>query len=238
MPKRNIKSKKSKKSKKSRKYFKKNKTTKRKHQKHSARKGSRKFSKRVKGGDLPPNQGPQRPNQDDEMFIEREGQNNEDEDIGQQVNQLITRILDLGLVEQNTRPEIVYNVMTRIITLWNYVFDLYREGHLTEENLDHLRVIIDTIYDRLVRVTSQDTPFIHGDGEEPLPEIINIRSSAILSDLFNYVANITSNDPQTRINDIIVVGDYETTYGQIPDEDNPDFDTDDGSTVNEMDVSQ
>jgi hypothetical protein len=87
-------------------------------------------------------------------------------------------------------------------------------------------------------VTSQDTQFIHGDGEEPLPEIINIRSSAILSDLFNYVANITSNDPQTRINDIIVVGDYETTYGQIPDEDNPDFDTDDGSTVNEMDVSQ
>jgi hypothetical protein len=234
MPKKSIKSKKSKNSKK---YFKKNKTTKRKHQKHSARKGSRKFSKRVKGGDLPPNKRPQEPN--DEMFIEREGQN-EDEDIGQQVNQLITRVLDLGLIEQNTRPEIVYNVMTRMITLWNYVFDLYREGHLTEENVDHLRVIIDTIYDRLVRVTSQDTPFIHGEGEEPIPEIINIRSSAILGDLFDYVANITSNDPQTRINDVIVVGDYETTYGQIPDEDNPDFQSDDeeGSQNDAMDVEQ
>jgi hypothetical protein len=228
MPKRNIKSKKSKK------YSKKNKTTKRKY-KRSARKSIRKFSKRTRGGDLPPNKRPQEPNE--EMFIERE-QQNDDENIGQQVNQLITRILDLGLIEQNTRPEIVYNVMTRIITLWNYVFNMYREGVLTEENVDHLRVIIDTIYDRLVRVTSQDTQFIHGDGEEPLPEIINIRSSAILSDLFDYVANITSTDPESRINDIIVVGDYETTYGQIPDEDNPDFDTDDGSTVNEMDVSQ
>lgn len=233
MPKRSIKGKKSKNSKK---YSKKNKTTKRKH-KHSARKGSRKFSKRVKGGDLPPNKGSQEPNE--EMFIEREGQN-DDEDIGQQVNQLITRILDLGLVEQNTRPEIVYNVMTRIITLWNYVFDMYREGHLTEENVDHLRVIIDTIYDRLVRVTSQDTPFIHGEGEEPLPEIINIRSSAILGDLFDYVANITSNDPQNRVNDVIVVGDYDTTYGQIPDEDNPDFQSDDeeGSQNDAMDVEQ
>jgi len=234
MPKKSIKSKKSKNSKK---YSKKNKTTKRKHQKHVAHKGSRKFSKRVKGGDLPPNKRSQEPNE--EMFIERE-QQNEDEDIGQQVNQLITRILDLGLVEQNTRPEIVYNVMTRIITLWNNVFDMYREGVLTEENVDQSRVIIDSIYDRLVRVTSQDTPFIHGDGEEPLPEIINIRSSAILSDLFNYVANITSNDPQTRINDVIVVGDYDTTYGQIPDEDNPDFESDDeeGSQNDAMDVEQ
>ena len=195
------------------------------------------FSKRVKGGDLPPNKRSQEPNE--EMFIEIE-QQNDDEDIGQQVNQLITRILDLGLVEQNTRPEIVYNVMTRIITLWNYLFDMYREGVLTEENVDQSRVIIDSIYDRLVRVTSQDTPFIHGDGEEPLPEIINIRSSAILSDLFNYVANITSNDPQTRTNDVIVVGDYETTYGQIPDEDNPDFESDDeeGSQNDAMDVEQ
>jgi len=234
MPKKSIKSKKSKNSKK---YSKKNKTTKRKHQKHVAHKGSRKFSKRVKGGDLPPNKRSQEPNE--EMFIERE-QQNDDEDIGQQVNQLITRILDLGLVEQNTRPEIVYNVMTRIITLWNNVFDMYREGVLTEENVDQSRVIIDSIYDRLVRVTSQDTPFIHGDGEEPLPEIINIRSSAILSDLFNYVANITSNDPQTRINDVIVVGDYDTTYGQIPDEDNPDFESDDeeGSQNDAMDVEQ
>ncbi len=234
MPKKSIKSKKSKNSKK---YSKKNKTTKRKHQKHVARKGSRKFSKRVKGGDLPPNKRSQEPNE--EMFIEIE-QQNDDEDIGQQVNQLITRILDLGLVEQNTRPEIVYNVMTRIITLWNYVFDMYREGVLTEENVDQSRVIIDSIYDRLVRVTSQDTPFIHGDGEEPLPEIINTRSSAILSDLFNYVANITSNDPQTRTNDVIVVGDYETTYGQIPDEDNPDFESDDeeGSQNDAMDVEQ
>jgi len=234
MPKKSIKSKKSKNSKK---YSKKNKTTKRKHQKHVAHKGSRKFSKRVKGGDLPPNKRSQEPNE--EMFIETE-QQNDDEDIGQQVNQLITRILDLGLVEQNTRPEIVYNVMTRIITLWNYVFDMYREGVLTEENVDQSRVIIDSIYDRLVRVTSQDTPFIHGDGEEPLPEIINTRSSAILSDLFNYVANITSNDPQTRTNDVIVVGDYETTYGQIPDEDNPDFQSDDeeGSQNDAMDVEQ
>jgi hypothetical protein len=128
--------------------------------------------------------------------------------------------------------------MTRIITLWNYVFGLYREGHLTEDNVNNIRVIIDTIYDRVVRVTSQDTPVIHGDGEEPIPEIINIRSSAILGDLFDYVANITSNDPQTRINDVIVVGDYETTYGQIPDEDNPDFETDDDVSGDEMNVSQ
>ena len=228
MPKRYIKSKKS------NKYSKKNKTTKRKY-KRSARKSIRKFSKRTRGGDLPPNKHPQEPNE--EMFIERE-QQNEDEDIGQQVNQLITRVLDLGLIEQNTRPEVVYNVMTRIITLWNYVFDMYREGVLTEENVDQTRVIIDSIYDRLVRVTSQDTQFIHGDGEEPLPEIINIRSSAILSDLFDYVANITSTEPQTRINDVIVVEDYETTYGQIPDEDNPDFESDDGSSGDEMDVSQ
>ena len=232
MPKKSIKSKKSKNSKK---YFKKNKTAKRKHQKHGARKGiRRRISKRVKGGDLPPNKGSQEP--DEEMFIEREEQNN-DEDIGQQVNQLITRILDVGLVEQNTRPEFVYNVMTRMITLWNYVFDLYREGHLTEENVDHIRVIIDTIYDRVVRVTSQDTQFIHGEGEEPLPEIINRRSSAILSDLFDYVANITSTDPESRINDVIAVGDYETTYGQIPDEDHPDFESDDGNEDG-MDTSQ
>lgn len=231
MPKRNIKSKKSKNS---RKYSKKNKATKRKHQKNGARKGSRRISKRIKGGDLPPNQGPQRP--DEEMFIEREGQN-DDEDVGQQVNQLITRILDLGLIEQDTRPEFVYNAMTRIITLWNYVYELYREGVLTEENVDHLRVIIDTIYDRIVRVTPQESAFIHGEGEEPLPEIINRRSSAILSDLFDYVANITSTDPESRVNDIIVVGDYETAYGQIPDEDHPDFESDDGNEDG-MDTSQ
>jgi hypothetical protein len=234
MPKKNIKSKKSKNYKK---YSKKNKTIKRKH-KRTIRRGIRTFSKRTRGGDLPPNQRPQRPNDDEEMFIDRELQNN-DEDVGQQVNQLITRILDLGFIEQNTRPEFVYDVMTRIITLWNYVFELYREGILTEDNVDHTRVIIDTIYDRVVRVTSQDTPVIHGDGEEPLPEIVNIRSSAILSDLFDYVANITSTDPQTRINDVIVVQDYETSYGEIPDEDNPDFESDDGSSNgDEMEISR
>ena len=220
------------------KYSTKNKTTKQKRkQKRSTRKGSRRISKRVKGGDLPPNKRPQEPNE--EMFIEREEQNN-DEDVGQQVNQLITRILDIGFIEQDTRPEFVYDVMTRIITLWNYVFDLYREGVLTEENVDHIRVIIDTIYDRVVRVTSQESAFIHGDGEEPLPEIINRRSSAILSDLFDYVANITSSRRENRINDIIVVGDYETTYGQIPDEDNSDFESDDeeGSQNDSMDVAE
>jgi hypothetical protein len=231
MPKRSIKNKKSIHLKK----YSKKKITKRKRS-HIRRKSNRRFSKKNRGGDLPPNQGPQRPNE--EMFTDREETQGNGEDIGQQVNQLITRILDLGFIEQNSRPEFVYDVMTRMISLWNYVFLLYREGVLTEENVNHTRVIIDSIYDRIVRVVSQDTSFVGNSQEEPLPEIINIRSSAILSDLFDYVANITSNNLQTRTNDVIVVQDYETTYGEVPDEDNPEFESDDGSSGDEMEISQ
>jgi len=234
MPKKNIKSRKSKNSKK---HSKKNKTTKRKN-KRSARKGTRKFSKRIRGGDLPSNQRPQRPN--DEMFIDREEIQGNVQDVGQEINGLILEILDLGLIEQNTRPEFVYNVMVRMLELWNYAVELHREGLLTEDDFNHMRVITDSIYDGVVRVTPQEGAFIvNQEEEEPLSEIINIRSSAILSDLFDYVANINSNNQDTRINDTVEIPDYETTYGQIPDEDNPDFETDDGSSNgDDMDVSQ
>ncbi len=230
MPKRNIKSKKSKK-------YSKKKMTKRK-QKRNIRKNNYKISKKLRGGEAPNRE--RREDSDEEMLVPPEEVQNE-EDVGQQVNQLITRILDLGFIEQDTRPEFVYNVMTRMITLWNYVFNLYTEGVLTEENVDQLRIIIDSIYDRIVRVAPQEGEVIlDQQGEEPLPEIINRRSSAILSDLFDYVANITSTDRGTRINDIIIVRDYETTYGEVPNEDNPDFTSDneeEGSQNNSMDVS-
>jgi len=236
MPKRSINRKKSKNFKK---YSKKNKTTKRK---HIARKGSRKFSKTVKGGDLPPNQrgGPPEPNE--EMFVVTE--EDEGEDIGQQINRLILEIINLGFIEQNTGPVFVYTVMVRILELWNYAVDLRREEFLTEDNLNQMRVLINAVYDGAVRVTSQEGAFIvDQEGEEPLPEIINRRSSAILSDLFDYVANIQSQDENIRINDRIEIPDYDTAYGQIPDEDNPDFQSDDeeeeeGSQNDAMDTEQ
>lgn len=211
----------------------KNRKTQKKHSRKSNRR--RRLSKRRRGGDLPSNQQPQKPNE--EMLIDPQD-GVEEVDIGQEVNAAITRILDSGTIDQNSRPETVYNIMTQMLDIWNYVNDEYRDGVLTEENVNHTRTLMNSIYDHVVRVIPQDSAIIQQDGEELLPEIINRRSSAILNDLFDYVANIHSDDVENRINDAVEIPDYDAVYGQIPDEDNPDFESDDDESVVEMDDSQ
>lgn len=211
-----------------------NRKTQKKHSRKSNRR--RRLSKRRRGGDLPSNQQPQKPNE--EMLIDPQDVGVEEVDVGQEVNAAITRILDSGTIDQNSRPETVYNIMTQMLDIWNYVNDEYRDGVLTEENVNHTRTLMNSIYDHVVRVIPQDSAIIQQDGEELLPEIINIRSSAILNDLFDYVANIHSDDVENRINDAVEIPDYDAVYGQIPDEDNPDFESDDDESVVEMDDSQ
>ena len=205
--------------------------------KHS-RKSRHRFSKKIRGGDLPSNQEPREPNE--EMLIDpRDIQDIEEETdaINEEVNYFITNVLNSSYIEQNSKPTVVYSIMVKVLEIWNRAIDQYRQGELREIDLNAIRTVINNIYDRVVKVTPQDSAFIHQDGEEPLPEIINYRSSAILEDMFDYVANIYSDDVNNRINDRIEIPNYERTYGAIPDEDKPDFDTDDGSE-DEMDTSQ
>jgi hypothetical protein len=135
-------------------------------------------------------------------------------------------------VRQNSTPEEVFSAMSAVLELWNQIFDNNPQG-LDEEHMDFARLLIDRIYDRLVRVTPQGV-VSNNDG---LPEIINRRSNAILSDFFDYVANINSDNlnPE-RINGRIEIPEYQS-YDGIPNEDHSDFESDDG-TEDEMDISQ
>lgn len=204
-------------------------TNRKRHRKYLRKSNRRRSSKRKNGGDLPSNQQPQQPNEN--MLIDPQNVGVEEIDVGQQVNAAIMRILNSGIIEQNSRPETVYNIMVQMLDIWNYVIDEYIDGVLTEDNVNHTRTLMNSIYDRVVRVIPQDSAILQQEGEEPLPEIINIRSSAILGDLFDYVANIYSDDETNRINGFVEIPDYNAVYGRFPDEENPDFESDDDSVM-------
>ena len=193
---------KNKKTKKSRKY----KTLKRKH----TRRGIRTLSTRRRGGDSQP-------------FRERQIS----QQLGQrqpQPNNPLLMLQSVPIITQESSPEQVYILMQRMIELWNFVV----MTNLDENTLGEIRTYIDDVYENKVRVVSLHT----GQVDDVLPEIMNERSSAILSDLFEFVAELDTT------NNTVVIPTL-NSYNNVPNQIHPDFEpANERDSNDEMDVSQ
>ena len=166
--------------------------------------------------------------------IDEEGEVDE-EDINELVNSLINTAFGSRpfIITQDSTPREVFDVMNAVLGLWNHYIRLHRNN---ANAIRDLRQIIGIIYDRVVRATPIGIGIFDNNGEV-LPEITNTKSSVILGEFFNYVANIDfeningvdidsenndnlviADDVHVRINGPIEIpkfDDYDTTHRQI-----------------------
>lgn len=157
-------------------------------QKHSHHK-SRRYSRKYKGG-------------------------NGDDDEKRHIETFMNRVIDIKnngpMISAISAPETVYELMVKILNLWNYVIQNIR----IPRNIDTSRNIIDNLYNDVVFAVPQEHL---GDDDEPQSEIINYKSSEILGELFHNVANISN----TNFNDVIIIPSIDIFTA--PDIDNPDI---------------
>jgi len=186
------------------KYSKKHKKTMK--QKHSHHK-SRRYSRKYKGG-----------NGDDDEPIKKRAKytqpNQQDEQEKRHIQTFMNRVIDIKnngpMISAISAPETVYELMVKILNLWNYVI---QNIHIPR-NIDTARNIIDNLYNDVVIAVPQEHL---GDDDEAQSEIINYKSSEILGELFHNVSNITNK----TINQVIEIPSIDIFTA--PDRDNPDI---------------
>lgn len=107
---------------------------------------------------------------------------------------LINTFMNMAMNIKNTGPMIsaisapdtVYELMKKILNLWNYAFENIRNP----VHLEIARQIIDRLYNKVVFAYPQHFAMMDDDDEEHYP-IINYKSSEILDELFHIVSNIS-----------------------------------------------
>jgi len=175
-------------------------------QKHSHHK-SRRYSRKYKGG-----------NGDDDEPIKKRAKytqpNQQDEEEKIHIQTFINMVTDIKkngpMISAISAPETVYELMVKILNLWNYVI---QNIHIPR-NIDTARNIIDNLYNDVVIAVPQEHL---GDDDEAQSEIINYKSSEILGELFHNISNITNK----TINQVIEIPSIDIFTA--PDGDNPDI---------------
>ena len=180
------------------------KTMKQKHSHHKSRRYSRKY-KGGNGDELPmPNPKRARYNPPNPPTPDEE----EKRHIETFIN-MVTDIKKNGpMISAISAPGTVYELMEKILNLWNYVIQNIR----IPKNIDTTRNIIDNLYNDVVIAVPQEHL---GDDDEAQSEIINYKSSEILGELFHNVSNITNK----TINQVIEIPSIDIFTA--PDIDNP-----------------
>jgi hypothetical protein len=169
---------------------------------------SRRYSRKYKGGN------------GDELPIKKRARYNPpnpptpDEEEKRHIQRFLNMVADIKnngpMISAISAPETVYELMKKILNLWNYVIQNIR----IPRNIDTARNIIDRLYNDVVIAVPQEHL---GDDDEAQSEIINYKSSEILGELFHNVSNITNK----TINQVIEIPGIDIFTA--PDRDNPDI---------------
>ena len=177
-----------------------------KHKKYTKKHKNRRYSRKYKGG-----------NGDDNKPLGKRKRYNpptqEEPPINTFMN-MAKNIRNTGpMISATSAPETVYELMKKILNLWNYAFENIRNPR----HLDIARQIIDRLYNKLVIAVPQHFAMMDENDEEDYLLIINYKSNEILEELFHNVSNISDK----TINEAIEIPSIDVFTA--PNTDNPDI---------------
>ena len=151
-----------------------------KHKKYTKKHKNRRYSRKYKGGN----------GDDNEPLGKRTRYNPPPTQEEPPINTFMNMAMNIKntgpMISAISAPDTVYELMKKILNLWNYAFENIRNPR----HLDIARQIIDRIYNKLVIAAPQHFAMMDENNEEHYL-IINYKSNQILEELFHIVSNIS-----------------------------------------------